>query len=89
MAEHYDKSPISSISDRGDPVPISGWGSVKTELSRFAMGRGSNPESEDPPAVAARTGRQVLASIELQPGTDAQTHSGRRESLFVRWVASF
>ena len=89
MAEHYDENPIPPVSERGDPVPTSDWGSVKTELSRFAMWRDSNPEPEDPPAEAARTGRKVLASIELQPGPDAQTHSGRRESLFVRWVASF
>jgi len=62
---------------------------VTAELSRFAMGRASNGHFDGTPVGAADARRKVLANIELQPGPDAETHSGQQKSLFVRWVASF
>jgi len=89
MADQYDKNPISSVLSMGARDRISEPASVTVELSRFVMAKASGSSPEGGSVVPAHPGRKVLANIELQPNPDAQALSGQRQSLFVRWVASF
>ena len=93
MAEFYDKNLIFRASSGGPPV-----GRAATErstssspgLSRFRLRESDGiPVSAAEQAGSAAVGRQVLASIELQPNPENPSNSQKIRSALMRLATRF
>ncbi|MEE3326446.1 MAG: hypothetical protein VX252_03870 [Myxococcota bacterium] len=58
-------------------------------LSRFRLWGEAIASQEEVRSSSVSASRKVLASIELQPGSNVEARSRKRQSLYMRLAASF